>query len=70
MLSIAKEIVGENFHYYRKEAGLTQDELAGKARTGQRIVSKIENCKGDSSPSMPSNISDLISIVDKINNSK
>ena len=44
MLSIAKEIVGENFHYYRKEAGLTQDELAGKARTGQRIVSKIENC--------------------------
>ncbi len=44
MLSSAKLIVGENFYYYRKEAGLTQNELAERARTGQRTVSKIENC--------------------------
>lgn len=44
MLSMAKVIVGDNFYYYRKEAGLTQNELAERARTGQRIVSKIENC--------------------------
>lgn len=44
MISTTKEIVGSNMYYYRKKAQLTQDELAGLAKTGQRTVSKIENC--------------------------
>lgn len=43
MISSTKEIVGMNVNYYRKKANLTQEELAGLAKTGQRIISKIEN---------------------------
>lgn len=44
MISKVKEIVGENFYHYRKEAKLSQFELAELADSTQRIVSKIENC--------------------------
>lgn len=38
-----KNIVGENFRKYRKEANISQYELAIKVETSQNVISKIEN---------------------------
>ncbi|MDY6290047.1 MAG: helix-turn-helix transcriptional regulator [Succiniclasticum sp.] len=56
--------IGSNIKFYRKQAGLTQQELADKAQISISYLSKLEatGCKKSISISMLNNIANSLEI--------
>ena len=61
-MSEKRNEIGENIKNYRKEAGMTQEELAEKVGITRAYLSEIERGKKDPSYSKVKKISDILGI--------